>query len=50
MTVAIGRAAKTWNSMPLGKGAANRVTGQHYFKCEEVVSMFKGHGGNVSKE
>jgi len=50
MTVAIGRAAKTWNSMPLGKGAANRVVGQHYFKYEEIVSMFKGYGGKVSKE
>lgn len=50
MTVAIGKAAKTWNSMPVGKGAGNRVAGQHYFKYEEVVSMFKGHGGTVSKE
>jgi muramidase (phage lysozyme) len=50
MTVAISKAAKTWNSMPLGKGAGNRVAGQHYFKYEEVVSMFKSHGGMVSKE
>lgn len=48
---AISKAAKTWNSMPLGKGAGNRVAGQHYVKYEEeVVSMFKGHGGMVSKE
>ena len=50
MTVAIGNAAKTWNSMPLGEGAANCVVGQHYFEYEEVVSVFKGHGGKVSKE
>lgn len=47
---AISKAAKTWNSMPLGKGAGNRVAGQHYVKYEEVVSIFKDHGGMASKE
>lgn len=47
---AISKAAKTWNSMPLGKGAGNRVAGQHYVKYEEIVSIFKGYGGMVSKE
>ena len=50
MPAAIGNAAKRWNSLPMGKGLTNRVTPQPYTKYEDVVKIFKAHGGSASKE
>lgn len=50
METAISKAAQTWNALPLGKGKAKRVTDQPYRKYEDVVAIFKSHGGTVTKE
>lgn len=50
MTIAIGKAAKTWNSLPLGKDMKNRVQGQPYIKYEDVLDYFKNNGGKITKE
>lgn len=47
---AISKAAMVWNSLPMGKGKKNRVTGQHYQAYESVIAKFKEFGGIVKKE
>lgn len=50
MSIAISKAAKTWNALPQGPGQGNRVAGQHYVPYEKVVEIYKKNGGTVSKE
>lgn len=50
MSVAIGNAARTWNSLPLGKGMKNRVQGQPYKSYEHVINMYRKNGGAITKE
>ncbi|WP_244917811.1 glycoside hydrolase family 24 protein [Pseudacidovorax intermedius] len=50
MVVALGSAARTWNSLPQGPGLPNRVKGQPYKRYEDLVAQFRKFGGKVTKE